>query len=383
MHYMNCSVTREQGCVVKKNVCLNIVAGALFLMVNNGMAKEEGETINILINGASAAQGLYQMLPKIAAADGVKVYTQMLLFDTGSSFKAATKAVLENKKASFGKIVPEVKSKKDKLKYYDQGYLRHANDRHQMIHLGELLKERKWDCVILSINTHQAVNRDVYKTNKSAFDYYAESKMEFTVSFQAKVDFFRQVLPNAKIYIFQNLASRNDSAYKIFKQEKMLRQRGVLRQDEFLTEDKWAILSSLHNTSCARDLEIKPILPGDVLYWARRDKEWGYTEIPPCRESRAYYDTLKPDEPSKWETGRTFRIGYVRRPNKLVEGKRYSSDHHPNHYGNYLTAATAYETVLGRSIVGNTYVPEKGRAKKEEIAILQRIVHETMRDKTK
>ena len=63
----------------------------------------------------------------------------------------------------------------------------------------------------------------------------------------------------------------------------------------------------------------------------------------------------------------------------------YRVDHHPSFFGSYIIGATAYEVIFGQSVVGNSYLPTRNKREvtKEDIAILQRIVHETLKDNSK
>jgi hypothetical protein len=319
------------------------------------------------------------MLPEMAAADGLQVHTAMFLFDNANG-RHALNAILDGTAdASRGKVIEDVPAEAME-DYARRGYLRHANQRSTMYHFGEVLKERRWDAVIVSINTHQAVNRDVFRTAGSPFGYFNQDSLQYTMDFEFKERFFREVLPEAELFIFQNLAPRNDCVYKLSAQQEMLRDRDILPADEVLTEDTWALLSSEHFTRCARELDLKPILPGDLLYWIRRDPAFGYVEVPNHIEAHRLYAQKGKGFIPKWETDLDFRFNLCWR---RKDGEDVPVvDHHPNVYGNYLTAALTYEAVAGRSIVGNSYVPTSGAAAvdRDRIALIQQFVHNVSRD---
>lgn len=190
----------------------------------------------------------------------------------------------------------------------------------------------------------------------------------------------RKYNPQAKIYVFRRPAPPNDSQRKLPGAEKAFRAQGFLKPDEIITEDHWAMVSSEFHLKWAEDREVALMLTGDVMYWARRDEEWGFPLLLNHVEAKKYYDSLVfgKDE-SRYPNDRRFRIGFKLRADS------YGVDHDPSISGSYIIAATAYEAIFDKSVVGNSYMPtnKKRNITKDDIAILQRIVHDTMKDNDK
>ena len=182
------------------------------------------------------------------------------------------------------------------------------------------------------------------------------------------------------MYVFQRPAPSNDDQLKIPGAERAFRAQGILKPDELLTEDRWAMVSSEYHLKWAENRDVTLILAGDVVNWARRDKQWGFSPLPNHVEAKEYYDSLVfgKDE-SRYPNDRRFRIGF-----KLLADS-HRVDHHPSMFGSYIIGATAFEVIFGQSVVGNSYVPARNKrdVSKEDIAILQRIVHETIKDHSK
>ena len=329
-------------------------------------------TVNILINGASAIQGVMKDLPAIAAADGIDVHTELVMLDNASAITAMN-AILAGSNSVYGYNVSNVTD----VSIYDvHGYVRYANDRKTMVHLGDLIAERTWDAVVLSINTHLNVDRDVFKTVDSPFPYFYAKRTNYATTFEFKNNFFRNtnILPNTEYYIFQNLAPRNDCEYKIVKMEQKIRDRGYIAADEILTEDRWAEISSENFTICAEDLNFTPVFAGDILYWIRRDAAFGYLEASNHVVAAAIYNSTNgPDYLPPWTIENELRTNF-----KWRSLTNWVVDHHPNKDGNYMEGALAYEAIFKTNVVGNTYRPTT--IPQDRIDVLQNLVHEISRD---
>ncbi len=407
-------------------ICATIIGSAVSAENENLTLEQkikEGKTINIFVDGSSAAGGLREMLPKLARADGIKVNT------VGAYLMRAPllQASVEGWKLPEGKTIEEcakgIKKNSDlrnaifkygytKMTFWEEtknGFERNKAKREaQFYHLATIFKEKQFDVVVLSVNTHFAMIRDLFKTSKSDFEYISRvnktsglktptAKNPGTVTVEYKVECIRKLLPNTKIFLFQNLAPRNDCGYKLLQGTGALKCNSDLAKGEILTEDKWTFISTKHFARCAKELDISPIFPNDILYWVRNGN-YGYNNnVPNYIEAAKLYDTKKKGWYPEWEYKYDFRYNFKwKGANIAKKGKRlWATDHHPNAYGEYMTGAIAYEMIFNKSVVGNTYLMQESKesgtpginkreiTSEEWLKLIQKAVHEIRTDKSK
>jgi hypothetical protein len=328
----------------------------------SAMAAEDapGRTrqMHMIVWGASGLQSVSRMLPDMLKEDGVDLNVRVLSGHT-RNFAIAAKA------AEAGKRAPEGVNDPGDLpnKGADYGYVNLERDRSIQVHLEDEFSSRPWNIVLLVINTHYHVEKEPYKWLDTLYT------------------FSRKRCPNAKMVLLQRPSPPNDSMRKIPAAEKKLKAFGDIGSDEVLTATKWTLISSRRQQEwAARHPDVLQVLAGDVTEWARRDSEWGFPPLPNHIEAKAYYESLVDSkQPSRYPNDRRFCIGY--RP----KDDGYNVDHHPNVFGSYIMAATFYEIVFGANVMENTYVPARRNAslRTKDVAILQRIVHETIHDADK
>jgi hypothetical protein len=312
--------------------------------------------VNILLWGASGCTGISKMMPEMAKEIGHTVNVRVLS-RSFNRYPWAIKAAEEGKRAPDG-VDPDTLPDKGSR----HGYVNLEKDRSIQVHVLDEIKSKKWDIIIIAVNTGMAVE-------PAAFPQVS-----------VVADFSKKYTPQAKIYVFQRPSPPRDSQRNLPRAEKSFRTRGILKPDEIITDDHWAMESSRLHQEWATDRKAGLILTGDVTHWARRDKEWGFPALLNHIEAKRYYDTLVfGKDKSRYPNDRRFCSGF------RLRADGYGVDHHPNSFGNYIIAATAFETIFGKSIVGNSYVPtnRRGGSVKDEIAILQRIVHDAMKDEAK
>jgi hypothetical protein len=312
--------------------------------------------VNILLWGASGCTGISKMMPEMVKEIGHTVNVRVLS-RSFNRYPWAIKAAEEGKRAPVGIDPDTLPDGGSRL-----GYVNLEKDRSIQVHVLDEIKAKKWDIIIIAVNTGMAVEPTAFPQ----------------VSVVA--DFSRKYNPQAKIYLFQRPSPPKDSQRKLSGAAKGLRARGILKPDEIITDDHWAMASSQLHQEWAADRKGELILTGDVTHWARRDKGWGFPALLNHVEAKKYYDTLVfGKDKSRYPNDRRFCSGF------RLRADGYGVDHHPNLFGSYIIAATTFETIFGKSIVGNSYVPtnKRGGSVKDEIAILQRIVHDAMKDEAK
>lgn len=313
--------------------------------------------------GNSAWRGPVEMLPRMAAASGHTVEFRCLR----ASAEAYVKAV---QAAEAGRDAPrDIVCSMPISKRAEYGYVALESDYNACVRLEDELRSEPWDAIVIGLNTHMAVDEEAFALLDSMAAYS------------------RNIRPEARICIFQNLAPPNNDQNKIPAAEAMLMRRGLLKTSEILTEDKWSLLSSSFFTRRARALEAEPILANDILYWIRRDDAWGYQNIPSHPLAQRLYHMLEygqlPPHPTMHRHEELlFRIGFIWNAPDAEDrpegAPAFRVNHHPTLYGEYLTAAAFYEVLLDESVAGNAYRPPG--ANPERIELLQRLVHEIMRD---
>jgi len=201
--------------------------------------------------------------------------------------------------------------------------------------LKEMLTAEQWDCV-----TIQQVSWESYRLES----HRPHAKLLY--------DYVRKHAPEAEVLIHQTWAYQEDDP---------------LFKDGFTTEKMHDGLRNAYHT-IARELGCRVIPVGDAFRLARRSPDWRYV----CPDPNFDYANAKhpnlPDQTRLLTTGLfwsrqddgTFKLG--------MDG------HHANANGEYLGGCVWFEFLYGRSVVGNTCLPEPVT----EPAVLQKIAHDTM-----
>ena len=119
----------------------------------------------------------------------------------------------------------------------------------------------------------------------------------------------------------------------------------------------------------AGELGCRIIASGDAFENARNDAEWKGVFPDPK------FDYSNPRYPGLPDQTHSLHAGYSWKKNG-DKWKLHMDGHHAGPAGEYLAAAVWYETIFGKDISGNTFVPD--RLSPEDVSILQRIAHQTV-----
>jgi hypothetical protein len=124
-----------------------------------------------------------------------------------------------------------------------------------------------------------------------------------------------------------------------------------------------------------RELGCRIIPVGDAFQNARGHADWkGVFPDPKFNYQQPQYPDL-PDQTHSLNRGYSWTQG--------KDGKWHLNldAHHANSAGEYLAAAVWYEFLFGHSVIGNTFTPKD--LQPPDVAILQRIAHQTIADGVK
>ena len=198
-----------------------------------------------------------------------------------------------------------------------------------------------------------------YGDNRSLKDELTDGKWDFITIQQASIkshdvstyrpyakqlaDYIRQHAPGATLIMHQTWEYRVDDARFSVKEPKPGEPKS---QDEM-----YAGLKSAYAT-IAQELGVKLIPVGDAFHLANRDPQRGY-KVPatPFDAKKAKSGEL-PDQTHSLNVGWSWR----KQPDDSM--KLGMDGHHANMAGEYLGACVWYETLFGRSVVGNSFVPQ-------------------------
>ena len=263
----------------------------------------EPKTIRLLTVGNSFSHNATHYLGDIAKAAGD---TLILREDNigGSSFDIHLK-----------KMEVAEKDPKSKLGTYTEGKSL-KND----------LTEKQWDFITIqqaSIKSHDV----------STYRPYA----------QQLADFIHKHASSATLIMHQTWEYRADDSRFAVKEPK---------PGEPKTQDEmYAGLKSAYDV-IAKELKVKLIPVGDAFHAANRDPQWGY-KVPAAKfDSKNAKPGELPDQTHSLNVGWNWK----KQPNGST--KLGMDGHHANMAGEYLGACVWYEVLFGKSVEGNSFVPE-------------------------
>ena len=264
----------------------------------------EPKTVRLLTVGNSFSHNATHYLGDIAKAAGD---TLILREDNigGSSFDIHLK-----------KLAVWQKDPKSKLGQYTEGK-----------GLQDDLTQKQWDFITIQQASIKSHDVNTYRP-------YA----------QQLADFIRKHAPSATLIMHQTWEYRADDARFSVKEPK---------PGEPKTQDEmYAGLKRAYDT-IAKELNVKLIPVGDAFHLANRDPQWGY-KVPTTKfDSKNAKPGDLPDQTHSLNVGWNWK--------KSVDGKKTTlgmDGHHANMAGEYLGACVWYETLFGKSIEGNSFVPK-------------------------
>lgn len=202
--------------------------------------------------------------------------------------------------------------------------------------LKEIIQSDTWDII-----TIQQLSR--ISTKVETYRPYAQNLY----------DFIKKHAPQAEVRIHQTWAYRADDT--------------SWYTNGRTQEDMHADIHASYHT-IARELGITLIPVGEAFANARNHPDWNLEHDPSYDyENPAYPDVA--NEKQSLNRGPTWRM-------KNGEWSYWSDTHHAGPLGEYLGGAIFFESLFGKSIIGNSYVPPNLSAK--DIAFLQQIANNTM-----
>lgn len=192
--------------------------------------------------------------------------------------------------------------------------------------LKQWLKAEPWDVVTIQQASIKSHNVDTYRP------------------FAARlVELIRSNAPTARVHLHETWPYRRDDPRFSAKEPK---------PGEPKTQNEmYAGLKSAYQTIAA-ELKVPLIPVGDAFHLADNDPQWGYKVDP------VPFDSKKAKAPALPDQTHSLHVGWVWRKQKDGSTKLMMDGHHANMAGEYLGACVWYETLFGKSVVGNTFVPE-------------------------
>lgn len=199
--------------------------------------------------------------------------------------------------------------------------------------LEDMLKSKEWD--VVTIQQRSASSAQLYTYRPFAKNLY---------------DFIKTTVPNAEVRMHQTWAYRaDDVGYKA----------GYTQEDMHK-----AIRENFH--TIASELGVKIIPVGEAFAKVRTYPQWTFKRDPK-------FDYTNPAEPDLPVEMPSLNVGP-----RWKSKKFFVDTHHASPLGEYLGSAVFFEALFGKSVVGNSYIPEG--ISSEDVAFFQQIAHDIVAD---
>jgi len=200
--------------------------------------------------------------------------------------------------------------------------------------LRERLTSRKWDYVTIQQASILSFRLETYEPYASNLAGYV-----------------RKHAPEAELLLHQTWAYEADDP--------------LFAKGEFTQQQMYDRLRDAYRAT-AEHLGVRLLPVGDAMQLARSTPDWQVGPRDPA------YDFDNPIHPNLPKQGPRLTVGYVWRGSG--DKRRLELDaHHASLAGRYLGAAVWFEVLFGRSVVGNSYVPNGLTA--QQVRQLQEIAH--------
>jgi hypothetical protein len=161
--------------------------------------------------------------------------------------------------------------------------------------------------------------------------------------------YLKQQRPKSEVLVHETWAYREDDP--LFKD-------GFTQQDMY-----WKLRNAYETTAAELGCRVLPV--GDAFENARRDSAWGGIFPDPKFDRKSAKAPALPNQTHSLHSGYKW----------AGQSLKYDG-HHANTAGEYLGGAVWYEFMFGHSVVGNSFVPPG--MNKDDVAMLQRIAHQTV-----
>lgn len=259
------------------------------------------KTVRLFTVGNSFSQNATKYLADIAAAAGDKLIQGRAVIGGSSP------------EVHWGKVEKNEKDPQDPAGLYStkQG-------------LKSMLAADKWDFVTIqqaSIKSHDVAN---YRPHAELL-----------------CDYIRKHAPGAKVIVHETWAYRRDDP-------RFMKPSTKAGEPKTQAEMYEGLRNAYHTIATELGCEVIPV--GDAFYLADTDPEWGYKV-----DTKFDFANAKPK--ARPDQTHSLHVGWYwpTAPKKQV----LSMDgHHANIAGEYLGACVFYETLFGKSVVENTFVPK-------------------------
>ena len=286
------------------------------------------KTVRLFTVGNSFSQNATKYLADIAAAAGDKLIQGRAVIG-GSSPEVHWTRIQKNEKDPI-----------DPAGLYGDS----ANPKSPKRGLKALLESDKWDYVTIqqaSIKSHDLAN------------YRPHAKLLH--------DYIKQHGPDAKVIVHQTWAYRVDDPRFLKPPSKST---GPKPGEPKSQAEMYEGLTNAYRTIAA-ELGCDVIPVGDAFYLADTDPQWGY-------KIDTKFDRATAEPPMLPNQTHSLHVGWywTKPPKKQVLA---IDGHHANTAGEYLGACVFYETLFGKSVVDNTFVPKGLSA--DEAKYLRGVAH--------
>ena len=226
----------------------------------------------------------------------------------------------------------------------DEGkaYAMTVNGETKLFALKDLLTADKWDYITMQQASILSPNISTYRPYaKNLYDYFkkhapqAEVMMHQTWSYRVDDPGFRGTSGNSHTKMYKNLTA----AYR----------------------------------TIAKELGVRIMPVGDAMYAADTDPVWGYKS--PTFNKMAIKSPTLPNQTH------SLHVGWYWSKDKEGRDVLAMDGHHANALGCYLAGCVWYESMFGKSVIGNKFVPEG--IIPEDVQYLQIVAHEAVEKENK
>lgn len=279
---------------------LGVMAGAVQAAPPAKKASGEPKTVRLLTVGNSFSRNVTHYLEDITKAAGDVLILHQAYIGGSTMAQHLDKAELHAKDA------------KDPRGLYPTG-----------LGLVEELQAEPWD--IITIQQASIKSHDVSTYRPSARQIY---------------DFIKQRAPKAEVVMHETWAYRCDDP-------RFAKKAGAEDKpgEPKTREEMYQSLRQAYDT-IAGELGVRVIPVGDAFNLADSDPKWGY-------RPDTKFEVAKAKTPALPDQTHSLHVGW-----RWKNGKLGMDGHHAGMAGEYLGACVFYEFLFGKSVVGNSYVPE-------------------------